>query len=348
MPCPYRAIFMSLDKTTLRPNLSDAKPPLVDSPLISQKVLEDLKVPKEVQEAILKQPRAVLDFLARQSSRLSAIIDQSEIKSLSAAILEPDPSSLMPVGLTQAGLVQAESVTAEEQTSFNGWIQEKMGLVKAQGDKEAKKLINEVKDYIDQLLEENPELEEELDLSEDFPVEPEPEPIPGGTEDILMSLVKSDLQFEDPKEEEAYQKLLMLLASKGDGDGLAIAIGMKATRIVEQRLGKALGAYRDIVNARGTLIAQGELFNSKKNIADATKFGAKTGQPKQEPKQEPSVAETAKFNAQVGQLNTQAQSVMMAINQLISKKDTVQTMTQALIRGGDEFERTASGNLRTG
>lgn len=337
---------MSLDKATLRPNLSDAKPPLVDTPLLSQKVLEDLKVPKEVQEAILKQPRAVLDFLARQSSRLSAIIDQPEIKSLSADIPESDPSSLMPVGV---GLVQAESVTTEEQTNFNGWIQEKMGqLVKGQSDKEAKKLINEVNDYIDQLLEENPELKEDLDLSEDFPVEPEPETVPGGTEDILMSLVKNDLQFEDPKEEEAYQKLLMLLASKGDGDGLAIAIGMKATRIVEQRLGKALGAYRDIVNARGTLIAQGELFNSKKNVADATKFDAKTGQPKQEPKQEPSVAETAKFNAQVGQLNTQAQSVMMAINQLISKKDTVQTMTQGLIRSGDEFGRTVNSNLRTG
>lgn len=314
---------MSLDKTTLRPNLSDAKPLLLDAPLLSQKVLEDLKVPKEVQEAILKQPRAVLDFLARQSGRLSAIIDQPEIKSLSADIPESDPSSLMPVGL-----VQAESITAEEQTNFNGWIQEKMGqLVKGQSDKEAKKLINEVKDYIDQLLEENPELEKELDLDDDFTVDPEPEPVPGGTEDILMSLVKSDLQFEDPKEEEAYRKLLMLLASKGDGDGLAIAIGMKATRIVEQRLGKALVAYRDIGNARGTLIAQSELAMNKKSV---------------------SVAETAKFNAQVGQLNTQAQSVMMAINQLISKKDTVQTMTQGLIRSGDEFGRTVNSNLRTG
>ena len=318
---------MSLDKTILRPNLSDAKPQLVDSPVISQKIGEYLNLPKEVQEAILKQPRAVLDFLARQSSRLSAIIDQPEIKALSADIPESDPSSLMPVG---AGLVQAESVTAEEQTNFNGWIQDKMGkLVSAQGDKEAQKLIDEVKGYIDQLLEENPELKldlnEEEDVSKDSDLDLDP--IPNATEDVMKSLMENDLlTYEDSKQEEDYRKLLMLLASKGDGDGMAIAMGMKATRIVEQKLGKALGAYRDIVNARGTLIAQSELAMNKKSV---------------------SVAETAKFNAQVGQLNTNAQSVMMAINQLLSKKDTVQTTSQYLVKSLHDFDRTVLPNLGT-
>lgn len=329
---------MAVDAPNLRASLNaEAKLPLIDAPVVLIKTLEDLNVPKEIQEAILKDPRVYHAFFAQQYKRCNAIINQPEIKALSGDIPEiiPNMAEPVPVGLGSARFgpisAQSEGITDEERSALQEWIQGKMpGLMSAQTKDEVDKLVDEANKLIAELLKDPEVVKDLLDdgvpLPEDLPppTDPdEPSNEPESFPDLLQDWVNTELKFDKDEDEEKYQKLLMYLASKGDADGLILAIAGKGTYIFSQKLGKVMGALKDSLGYQDKVRAQMELKGNNMTTA-----------------------ELAKFNSDTAKGMTKTNTLFQVVQALTQKKDSMQTLGQSLLTSQNQFSQTVINNLK--
>ncbi len=322
---------MGLDSTQFRANVSsDVKLPLVGDPLISKKTLDELKVPEEVQQAILKDPNAFNNFFANRFGDYSRIVYQPEIKALSGDIPEPGMDFSVPVvgaGYPRPGAETAtlQDVTPEEQEAMQAWAGEQMDTVmKAQGTEQVDQLIKDVHNYIDQTLQEKPALKKDLELAAaSSPTDNGEVSLPN----IMDDMVNTELRFEKAEDEEKFHKVLMALAAKGDVQGFMLAMAGKGTYIFSQKVGKALQAWKNNLSYSDKLTAQYDLSMKSGKMSNA---------------------ELAKFNADQGKVYASSSTIHQAMQTLLQKKDQYQNLAQSVMGSQESYGKTVTQNLRVG